>query len=96
MGLKIKSVISTFLLSISLTTFTEAAWEGPVEIISGAWGSGNGQFALKSGDTGDGFPRQFCISSGSFIAIADEFNSRVQTFRADGTFIASFGPQNIP
>ncbi len=94
MGLKIKIPI----LLLFLFTFLEtgyASWTGPVELLSGTWGSNPGQFGIKYGDTGDSFPNAICISSGN-IVIADENNSRVQTFKPEGSRIAAFGPQNIP
>ena len=79
-----------------LNTLVYAGWSGPIEILSGGWGSNTGQFAIDYGDSGDTFPKLFCVSSGNFIAIADELTSRVQVFSNVGTFMAAFGPKNIP
>lgn len=95
MGLKIKIFILLLLL-FALHRTGYAAWTGPVEVLSGSWGSNPGQFGINYDDTADTFPKTICISSSGNIVIADENNSRVQTFKPDGTSIAAFGPQNIP
>lgn len=84
----------TALFSVYVSSY--AAWNGPAAVLSGLWGSNTGQFSIQYGDTGDDFPKMFCLNSGGIIAIADEFNSRVQTYKIDGSYVASFGPQNIP
>jgi hypothetical protein len=94
MGLKLKVILVAIIIS-SLLTAAEAAWQGPTEVLSGAWGNKLGQFGFESGDTGDSFPKNFCVSSGGFVAIADELNSRVMIYN-NGSFVFAFGPRNIP
>ncbi len=94
MELKMRMFVMLLTLAV-LSETSYASWTEPAEVLSGTWGSNSGQFAIKHGDTGDSFPRAFCVSSSGVIAVADEFNSRVQTYKPDGALIASFGPKSI-
>jgi len=62
-----------------------ADWIGSQEIVSGAWGSENGQFHLSSGDTVDSFPRNFGIDSSGKIIVGDLGNKRIQIFNNSGS-----------
>ncbi len=86
MGLRIKIIIATFLIIISFIKITEAAWEGPVEIISGTWGSGDDQFGIKYGDINDVFAGPFYILSNGDIIIQDIIkNARYKVYGSNGT-----------
>lgn len=84
MGLR--KYILTFLIIISFTSIVDAAWEGPIELISGTWGSNNDQFGIKYGDTNDVFAGPFYILSDGGIIIQDIIkNARYKMYGADGT-----------
>jgi hypothetical protein len=104
MGLKIKNnseKITIILLTTIILLFVPrqmlfAQLAGPTEIISGAWGSGPGQFGLMHEDTADSFPEYFKIASSGKIFIGDTLNKRIQVFSSSGYFIKEFSFQNIP
>ena len=56
MGLKLKVILIAIIVG-SLVSVAEAAWQGPVEVLTGTWGSKPGQFTIKHYDIGDGFPK---------------------------------------
>lgn len=46
-------------------------WQGPIEIISGSWGSNTGEFGFRQGRPGgeDGFPKCFGINDKGYILV---------------------------
>ena len=96
MGLKIKSISLASLIMIGLATITYAAWEGPTEVVSGGWGTENGQFGINYGDSIDQFPNMIVISTTRRILIGDSINKRIQVFNSDGTFSNLITPKDLP
>ena len=99
MGLRVKNILIIFLgfiLSVSIAVKSDAAWEGPTEIISGGWGSEIGQFGVSYGDSADQFPNMIVISASGKVLIGDSINKRVQVFNADGIFSNSIIPKGLP
>ena len=97
MGLMIKSIIGVFFFMIvSFSTIIYAAWEGPTEVVSGGWGTENGQFGISYQDTADLFPNMIVINSSGKILIGDSLNKRIQVFNADGTFSNIITPKGFP
>lgn len=94
MGLKRYGIL-VLLVLLKIESTAMANWMGPQEVLSGAWGTSVGQFAIEYGDSGTDFPRLICVGSSGFIAIADRYNSRIQTYNSDGFLIAAFTPKNI-
>lgn len=84
MGLIVR-VLLVFMFAISISIESNAAWQGPTEIISGTWGSGVGQFGLEYGDSGDGFPEIEAIIPEGKIVISDTVNKKQLVFNADGS-----------
>ena len=79
-------LLLTFLLSTIISS-SQAAWQGPIQVLSGVWGSGVGQFGFEAGDSGDDFPRSFGISASQRIIIADSINEVLHVFDNNGMFL---------
>jgi len=80
----------TILLLVTLTCFPSigiAAWQAPVEIVRGNWGTNIGQFNLKQGGTTDIFPKDIGVDKEGSIAIADVANKRILIYNSDGTIL---------
>ncbi len=95
MGIKIKHTMLTLLVTISFVTMSEAAWQGPSEIISGTWGSVDDQFGIEHGDTGDFLPGGIRVNRSSNVFLSDSVNKRVKIYKSDGSFLSIIRPQNI-
>ncbi len=89
-----RSVLMVLVL-LALPSFCLAGWIGPKEVVKGEWGDLKGQFGIKSGDSDELFPTEFCVTSSGYIAIADEVNARIQVFKGDGVQFSSFGAKAI-
>ena len=65
-----------------------ADWQEQVEVVSGAWGTGNIQFGLEKGDTiaYDHYPNLPGIMGNGDIVIDDIVNQRTQVFAGNGMF----------
>ena len=53
MGLKTGKIAIIFLVlfyGVSISAKSDAAWQGPTEILSGGWGSENEQFGINYGN----------------------------------------------
>lgn len=74
------------LLMLSIYDSTNAAWQGPVEVVVGTWGNSSGQFGIEYGDTNDSFPRSFGVTKAGKVVIADPINEKLHTFNSDGSF----------
>lgn len=85
------------IISLLLIKTVNAAWKGPVEVVSGSWGSKPGEFKSDHDDTqGLISPDEFCVTAAGYIVISDHLNFRIQVFKPNGTLYAVFGPKNIP
>jgi hypothetical protein len=84
MGLA-KSVALVLLAFIGLTAESKAIWQGPTEILSGAWGPENTQFGIEYGDTNDVFGGPFYILLDEKIIVTDIMNGRVKVYDSAGT-----------
>lgn len=84
------------IISLLLTTTVNAAWKGPVEVVSGRWGSKPGEFGSNVDDMGLWSPMGFCVTATGFIVVGDHLNSRIQVFKPTGKLHAAFGPKKIP
>lgn len=62
-----------------------AAWKGPIEILSGKWGSETGEFYFEAGESGDSFPTKFGVDKNGLVVIPDEGNNRIVIYNPDGT-----------
>jgi len=69
------------MLCYSLTAI--ASWIGPTEIMQGGWGSGDGEFGFRSGDTRDQFPLNFLVLSDGKIVIEDLVNNRLNIYEPE-------------
>lgn len=87
-------VLLSFLFAYAASA--HAAWQGPIHIVSGVWGSDNGQFAINYGDSGDQFPTMIVVSGSGKILIGDSINKRIQVFNADGSFSNLIMPKGFP
>jgi hypothetical protein len=93
MAIKRESKIKLFIVAVASIVFllllgqpAFCAWTaGPIEVLSGNWGSEIGQFGLVIGDTGEGLPTELAIDKDLMLIIADEMNKRVQIFKPDGS-----------
>jgi hypothetical protein len=86
-------IYAIFALSI-VASNVEAAWTGPVTIITGAWGQDSNQFYVDWGDTPAYaiYPVLWDISDNGNIAVADNGNGRVKIYGADGTLLSNITP----
>jgi hypothetical protein len=69
---------------ISFTNITEAAWQGPAEVISGTWGSNDNQFGIEYGDTNDVFPERFYLLLDNAVILEDIINGRTKIYNSAG------------
>ena len=86
-------IILVFFLLISKEVI--ASWQGPIEILTGAWGQGIGEFGLVQAESQDGFPKHFLVDENGNIIIADTFNRRAQVFFIKEKTLAAFGYKNL-
>ena len=77
-------VAMIYFLSFYYVCNAFALWQGPVEVVTGKWGTSVGQFGFVNAEPTDGFPTRFLIDSNDNILISDSFNKRVQVFRPNG------------
>ena len=68
------------------------AWKGPIEIITGEWGSGVNQFGFEQGDTHDGFPYYFFLSDEGSIILYDLINSKIKLYDSHGILFRNIVP----
>jgi len=85
-----KKLLVAMVYSVSLYWVCNAfaLWKGPVEVITGAWGTSVGQFGFMNANPTDIFPKKFLIDKDSNILVSDSLNKRVQVFRTDGSITA--------
>ena len=86
MGLIIRGLL-TFIIVISFAIETNAAWQGPTEVMSGSWGSDVMQFGIERGDSWDTFPLIEVVTVDNKIVIADMVNKKQIVIGMDGSFI---------
>lgn len=69
-------------------------WAGPVQVLSGGWGSGDTEFYVDWGDTPaySVLPILYDVSASGQIAISDESNGRVKVYGADGVLVRNIIP----
>ena len=91
-----QKILILLFISLLPTITADAAWKGPVEVVSGRWGSKPGEFGSTVDDMGRWSPMGFCVTATGFIVVGDHLNSRIQVFKPKGEFHATFGPKNIP
>lgn len=82
--IKISLLVLFLLLS---TSNVYSAWEGPVDVVVGTWGTNTGQFGISYQDTADLFPQSFGVSNSGKIVIADSINEVLHIFNNDGSFL---------
>jgi hypothetical protein len=87
MGLTCKQYIAFFLTLICFESIAIAAWQMPIEVIKGNWGSNEGQFGLRTGDSGDDFPEIEAITPDGKIVISDIVNKKQLVFLENGNFL---------
>lgn len=88
------AVLLLFLFAYAVSA--HAAWQGPVTILEGRWGSATGEFGFRSGDTADEFPGMIAVTPSGKILIGDSFNIRIQIFNSDGSFNGTITPKGFP
>ena len=82
-----KIMAATAIISLSVGSVANAAWQGPVEVLVGNWGNNPGQFGIEYGDSGDNFPRSIGVTKAGRVVIADPINEVLHTFNSDGSFL---------
>lgn len=85
-----KIMAATAIISLSVGSVANAAWQGPVEVLVGNWGNNPGQFGIEYGDSGDNFPRSIGVTKAGRVVIADPINEVLHTFNSDGTFFKRY------
>ncbi|HWR58493.1 MAG TPA: fibronectin type III domain-containing protein [Thermodesulfovibrionales bacterium] len=75
------------LIGLFAGTVSYASWQGPTDVLSGGWGSGDTSFGLESGDTSDRLPSLAAVLSDGRIVISDEVNEREVIYTSNGTLL---------
>lgn len=70
-----------------------AVWSGPVEIVTGEWGSREDQFGFRERYNKAEFPRQFLVDGEGNIVIADSANKRAKVYSGKGKLRGIIKPQ---
>jgi hypothetical protein len=86
MGLRMKVILTAISVVITVS-ITEAAWQGPAEVISGTWGANNDQFGIEHGDTDDDFAGPFYLLSDGTVIIRDIVNGRRKIYSSSGVLV---------
>jgi hypothetical protein len=73
-----------FVLSISPA---HAAWSEPAEIISGKWGSGAGQFGMRSEGGYSVLPSIEAVTAEKHVIVSDPVNRKQMVFSGEGKLI---------
>lgn len=90
-------IILLFLtITLFCNTTVNAAWKGPVKVVSATWGSKPGEIGSRVDDMGLWSTMGYCVTSAGYIVIGDNLNSRIQVFKPNGKLYAAFGPKKIP
>jgi hypothetical protein len=75
-----------FLLVFNIST-VHAAWSEPAEIISGKWGSGAGQFGMRSEGGYSVLPSIEAITAEKHVIVSDPVNRKQMVFSSQGKLI---------
>ena len=91
---KTKTLLALFTSLLLFTSLSHAAWEGPIQVMSGGWGSGPTEFYtdLHRNAVYATLPRLVSVSSTGQVGISDQSNGRVKIYGPDGTLIRSITP----
>jgi hypothetical protein len=87
MNPRISLVILSFFLIVLNSGFADAAWSEPVEIISGGWGAGKGQFGLRSEGGFSVVPSIESVTSEKQVIISDPVNRKQIVFNNKGVLL---------
>lgn len=75
--------LTLFFLAFS-ATIAFAGWSGPKEIISGSWGSGTGQFGMRTEGGFSVVPSIEAVTTDQRVIIADPVNRKHLLFNSNG------------
>jgi hypothetical protein len=81
-----KKALALFTLVMSFVTAqaADAGWTGPVEIISGGWGAGKGQFGIRSEGGFEVLPVIEAITNDDHVIVYDPVNKKQLVFDHKG------------
>jgi hypothetical protein len=80
-----------FYLLFGYTT-VHAAWVGPVQVLTGGWGSGTTEFYKEGRPPYETLPILYDVSSAGQIVITDKLNGRIKIYGPDGALIRNITP----
>lgn len=83
-------LLQLIIIFVSFVSVVNAGWLDPIEVANGSWGSSAGEFQKMESDSGVYTPMGFCVTVAGYIVVGDDFNSRIQVFKPDGTLYSSF------
>ncbi|MCK5685497.1 hypothetical protein KAJ27_15305, partial [bacterium] len=82
----LKTILILFFVCLLGGEIAFADWVGPVEVVSGKWGKGHGEFGFAS-TSEDWFPRFFNVNNKDEIFIFDEINKAIHKFNNKGDLL---------
>lgn len=84
MNQRISLIVLSFFLLVLTGGSADAAWSGPSEIISGTWGTGAGQFGLRTEGGLSVLPSIEAITPEKHVIVSDPVNRKQMVFSGDG------------
>ena len=87
MNPRISLIVLSFFLLVLKSSFADAAWSEPVEIISGGWGAGKGQFGLRSEGGFSVVPSIESVTAEKQVIISDPVNRKQIVFNNKGVLL---------
>jgi hypothetical protein len=88
MAIKNVSILAMVIVIVLGFTFSvEAAFQGPIAIVSCQFGSDPGQVGLLAGDSGDTFPSLEAVTPDDKIVISDQINKKQIVYSLNGSLI---------
>lgn len=85
-----KRFIYFYLFFVCTTAYAE--WIGPVQVLTGGWGSGPAEFYKEGHPPYMTLPILTDISSAGLVAISDDSNGRIKIYGADGVLVRNITP----
>ncbi len=90
-----KTVWIVLMIAIFIPAWVFAAWQGPQEVLFGAWGNGIGQFDIDK--YRNVYPGDIYVDKDRLIVIPDRANKRIVIYQSDGKLLKTLHrPSELP